>query len=94
MPEGPTILMMAEEAQKFAGRPVREASGNAKIDWSRLAKRKPRAIRSFGKQFLVDFGAFYVRAHLLLFGSYRIDERRDGKSKHQHSSRKNDGANE
>ena len=70
MPEGPTILMMAEEAAKFVGRPVREASGNAKIAYSRLMRRKPLAIRSFGKQFLVDFGAFYLRAHLLLFGSW------------------------
>ena len=77
MPEGPTILMMAEEAAKFVGRPVREASGNAKIAYSRLMRRKPLAIRSFGKQFLVDFGTFYLRAHLLLFGSYRIDEKRD-----------------
>ena len=77
MPEGPTILVMAEEAAKFVGRPVREASGNAKIAYSRLMRRKPMAIRSFGKQFLVDFGAFYLRAHLLLFGSYRIDEKRE-----------------
>ena len=77
MPEGPTILMMAEEAAKFVGRPVREASGNAKIAYSRLMRRKPLAIRSFGKQFLVDFGTFYLRAHLLLFGSYRIDEKRE-----------------
>ena len=77
MPEGPTILMMAEEAAKFVGRPVREASGNAKIAYSRLMRRTPLAIRSFGKQFLVDFGAFYLRAHLLLFGSYRIDEKRE-----------------
>ena len=77
MPEGPTILMMAEEAAKFVGRPVREASGNAKLAYSRLLRRKPIAIRSFGKQFLVDFGTFYLRAHLLLFGSYRIDETRE-----------------
>jgi endonuclease-8 len=77
MPEGPTILMMAEEAQKFVGRPVRAASGNAKIAYSRLLRRKPAAIRSWGKHFLMDFGDFSVRAHLLLFGSYRIDDTRE-----------------
>jgi endonuclease-8 len=77
MPEGPTILMMAEEAAKFVGKPVKAADGNAKIDFARLVGRKPKAIRSWGKHFLVDFGDFSVRAHLLLFGSYRIDERRE-----------------
>ena len=70
MPEGPTILMMAEETAKFVGKPVRAAGGNAKIDYARLLGRKPLAIRSWGKHFLVDFGEFSVRAHLLLFGSY------------------------
>ena len=77
MPEGPTILMMAEEARKFVGKTVRDASGNGKLDYARMQGRRVKAIRSFGKLFLVEFAGFALRAHLLLFGSYRIDARRD-----------------
>ena len=77
MPEGPTILMMAEEARKFVRRTVRDASGNAKLDYARMVGRRVKSIRSFGKLFLVEFAGFSLRAHLLLFGSYRIDDTRD-----------------
>jgi endonuclease-8 len=35
------------------------------------------AFRSFGKQFLIELPDVTVRIHLLMFGSYRIDERKD-----------------
>jgi endonuclease-8 len=34
-------------------------------------------LRSFGKQFLIETPELSVRIHLLMFGSYRIDERAD-----------------
>ena len=34
-------------------------------------------VAAFGKLFLVEFAGFSLRAHLLLFGSYRIDDTRD-----------------
>lgn len=77
MPEGPSIVILREQACVFAGRTIRRAEGNAKIDMARLPGLRVRAVRSFGKQFLIDLGPSFVRIHLLMFGSYRIDERRD-----------------
>lgn len=78
MPEGPSIVILREQAAAFAGRTIRKAEGNAKIDMARLPGHRVRAVRSFGKQFLMQLsGELTVRVHLLMFGSYRINERRD-----------------
>ena len=54
MPEGPTIVILREEAARFAGRKILRAEGNARIDMSRLTGRKVVAFRSWGKHFLVE----------------------------------------
>jgi endonuclease-8 len=78
MPEGPSIVILREEAAKFAGKIIRRAEGNAKIDMQRLSGRRIQSLRSFGKQFLIALpDQLTVRVHLLMFGSYRIDERKD-----------------
>ncbi|MEP7184397.1 MAG: DNA-formamidopyrimidine glycosylase family protein [Rhodanobacter sp.] len=77
MPEGPSIIILREQAAGFAGKVIRRAEGNAKVDMPRLQGRRVEALRSFGKQFLIDLGSFSARIHLLMFGSYRIDERKD-----------------
>ena len=78
MPEGPSIFILREQASAFAGRTIRRAEGNAKIDLQRLPGRRVLALRSFGKQFLIELsGELTVRIHLLMFGSYRIDAGRD-----------------
>ena len=78
MPEGPSIVILREEAAAFAGRTIRRAEGNAKIEMQRLPGRRVLSLRSFGKQFLIELSdQLTVRVHLLLFGSYRINEGRD-----------------
>lgn len=78
MPEGPSILILREQAATFAGRTIRRAEGNAKIDMQRLPGQRVQALRSYGKQFLIELpDRLAVRIHLLMFGSYRIDERKD-----------------
>jgi len=74
MPEGPSIVILREAAAKFAGRIVRTASGNSKLDLSRMQGRRVEAIRSWGKHFLLEFDGFSLRVHMLMFGTYRIDE--------------------
>lgn len=74
MPEGPSIVILKEEAWKFTGKKILAVSGNSKIDQARLADQKVISIQSWGKHFLLCFTGFTLRIHFLLFGSYRIDE--------------------
>nr|WP_245218627.1 DNA-formamidopyrimidine glycosylase family protein [Stutzerimonas chloritidismutans] len=77
MPEGPSIVILREEVAAFAGRTIERAEGSAKIDMSRLAGQVVRSFHSWGKHFLIQLDDVSVRIHLLLFGSYRINERKD-----------------
>ena len=74
MPEGPSIVILREEAARFAGRKVLRVSGNSTQDIARMQGRKVLAVRSWGKHFLLQFSGFALRIHFLLFGSYRINE--------------------
>ncbi len=77
MPEGPSIVILREAASRFAGRKVLRVSGNSKQDIDRLRNRTLLAVRSWGKHVLLELKGFSVRIHLLLFGSYRINEGKD-----------------
>lgn len=79
MPEGPSILILKELIQDLhlKGETVIEATGNSKIDKSSLINKPVRAFKSWGKHFLICFDDFTIRIHLLMFGSYRINERKD-----------------
>jgi endonuclease-8 len=78
MPEGPSIVILKEEAAAFAGRTVAQVAGNTTIEKERLAGRRIEALRSWGKHFLIEFDVdFSLRVHFMLFGSYRIDERKE-----------------
>lgn len=78
MPEGPSLVILREEAQPFAGQVIRAVAGNSsKIDMQRLVGQRIRSIRSWGKHFLIELDGFSLRIHFLLFGSYRINERKE-----------------
>ncbi|MFL6660380.1 MAG: DNA-formamidopyrimidine glycosylase family protein [Massilia sp.] len=80
MPEGPTLVMLREETQRFVGKTIVHAEGSAKaVDMASLQGKRVKAIRSYGKQFLIVLPNTALRIHFLLFGSYRIDERKDSK---------------
>lgn len=74
MPEGPSIVILREAAAKFRGKTVRKASGNSKIDLARMEGRRVQRVLSWGKHFLLEFKSFSLRVHMLMFGTYRIDD--------------------
>jgi endonuclease-8 len=76
MPEGPSIVILKQEAAAFEGQTILAAEGNTTIDKSRLVDQRVVALRSWGKHFLLEMPTFALRVHFLLFGSYRIDERK------------------
>ena len=77
MPEGPSIVILREQATRFVGHEVRRAEGNAKIEMARLKGETLSEWLSYGKESLLVFDGFYLRIHLLLYGRYLIDEARD-----------------
>lgn len=77
MPEGPSIVILKEEAQQFTGKKVVEVSGNSKEDIGRALNKKVMSFKSWGKHFLICFSDFSIRIHLVLFGSYRINEAKE-----------------
>jgi endonuclease-8 len=74
MPEGPSIVIIKEAVQVFSGKRIIEASGNAKIDMARIAGKKIIAFKSWGKHTLISLPGFTIKIHLLMFGSYSINE--------------------
>ncbi|UXI66489.1 DNA-formamidopyrimidine glycosylase family protein [Tahibacter amnicola] len=78
MPEGPSIVILREQAAHLVGMRIDAVEGNTRLDKGRLEGQRILALRSWGKHFLVEFRAFSLRVHFLLFGTYRIDERREG----------------
>lgn len=77
MPEGPSIVILREEVQPlFTGKKIIGVEGNTKVDLQRLLHKRIQAFKSWGKHFLICLPELTVRIHLLLFGSYRINERK------------------
>lgn len=74
MPEGPSILLMKENLLPFVGEKVISVNGNAKIEKEILIGEKLQKIRTFGKQTYLIFDKINVRIHLLMFGSFSINE--------------------
>lgn len=75
MPEGPSILILKELIYPlFKGKKIVKAFGNARVDIPRLHGKKITDIRCWGKQLLIFTKETLIRIHLLMFGSYSIDE--------------------
>ena len=77
MPEGPSIVILKEQAAGFVGRKILRVDGNTRIEKERMVGRRIDALRSWGKHFLIEMDVdFSLRVHFMLFGSYRINERK------------------
>lgn len=79
MPEGPSIVILKEliQALHLEGKQVLALSGNTKIEKERMLHQQVTEFKSWGKHFLICFKGFSLRIHFLMFGSYRINERKE-----------------
>lgn len=78
MPEGPSIIILKELVASFKDQEVIAATGNsAKIDLNRPVGKTILDFKSWGKHFLICFDDYTIKIHFMLFGSYRINERKD-----------------
>jgi endonuclease-8 len=75
MPEGPILVMLKEELKPFIHKKVIAAKGyTTKMDPEILVGKTLTDIKTWGKHLLLCFPKFTVRVHLMLFGSYKINE--------------------
>jgi endonuclease VIII len=81
MPEGPSIRILKEEVMQFKGQKVLEVGGNRKLDLKRMKNKKVIDFKTFGKEFFICFKDFSARIHLLLFGTYRVNEHKKTSSR-------------
>jgi endonuclease-8 len=78
VPEGPSLFILKEETARYVGQQIVEAGGNTTaIDTTRLVGQTILSLRTWGKHFLIELPDMAVRIHFLLFGTYRVNERRD-----------------
>jgi len=78
MPEGPSIVILKELVEPFKGKTIETAFGNSKkLDTTLLPGQTITDFKSWGKNFFICFDQFSIRIHLMLFGSYRINEHKD-----------------
>ena len=78
MPEGPSLVILREESARFVGQTIVHAEGNTRtVDVAQLQGQPIVALRTWGKHFLIELPNMALRIHFMLFGSYRIDERKE-----------------
>jgi endonuclease-8 len=77
MPEGPSLILLREQAATFVGQTIEKATGNTRaFPLEGLTGQKVLQLRSWGKHFLIVLPSQTIRVHFLMWGSYRIDERK------------------
>lgn len=77
MPEGPSIVILKEAVQAFKGKKITGiSSSDVKFPADDFLHKKIVDFKIWGKHFLICFKDATIRIHLLLFGSYRINETR------------------
>jgi endonuclease-8 len=76
--EGPSLIILREEVEKFRGKKIIAVTGNVKtFDKDGLKYKKVISFDSWGKHFLICFDSFYLKVHFLMFGSYTVDSPKD-----------------
>ena len=81
MPEGPIIVILKEEvdALHLVGKKVLRVSGTNTIEDDRIIGQQVKAIKTYGKNFLICFEDFTLRVHLMMFGTYSLNHRKQTK---------------
>ena len=81
MPEGPSIVILKELVKEFKGKTVVAITGNTTVDFSSLNRQKITDFKSFGKNFFICFKRSSIKIHFMLFGSYRVNEKKETKER-------------
>ncbi len=79
MPEGPSMLIAAEEMSPASGKKVVSVSGSTKQPVKILKNQTLKEIGTWGKHLLLFFNKSVVKIHFMLWGSYSIDRKKPGR---------------
>lgn len=76
--EGPSVRLIAQQLQKFCGHRITRISGNAHFEKAPFEGQIIKTIYAFGKRLIIQTTDYALVTHFLMYGSYRIDETRNG----------------
>jgi endonuclease-8 len=76
--EGPPLKVIAEKLLPFQGQTILSVSGNTKIEKEILVGGKVLDIKTRGKLLFFVCSGVTLKVHFLMFGSYRINQEREG----------------
>lgn len=76
--EGPSIHLIAQELQPFCNKKIINAFGNAHFEKEAFINQTIKEIYAYGKQLVIQTEDYALVTHFLMYGSYRIDEQREG----------------
>jgi len=71
--EGPSLVLAKEQLRPFKRKRVLEASGNTKLDRTIFPGREVKDIFSWGKHLVLQFDAFALRIHFMLWGTFEAE---------------------
>ena len=71
--EGPSLFLASEQLQPFIGKRIKKVRGNTKIEKERCEGQVVVDVFNHGKQLFIQFEAFALRTHFMLFGTYEAD---------------------
>lgn len=77
--EGPGVFLIKEKLSFLKGEAPIEVKGNTKENKEILIGKKIVDIKSLGKNLIFEFDDFYLLIHFLMYGSLRINEKRENK---------------
>lgn len=75
--EGPSVHQAAKRTSHLAGQTIEEVYGNARQPIEELVGKKIEKVRAVKKRLFIDTDGFSIITHFLMYGSYRINERRE-----------------
>ncbi len=78
--EGPSLVILKNEAKKFIGTKIIEAGGESKMNKEPLVGQTIHDLKTWGKHFLILLDKGTIRIHFLMFGNYYIDSQHPEKT--------------
>ena len=76
--EGPSLHLLAQQLQIFVNQKISDASGNAHFEKEAFINQTIKDIFPYGKRLIIQTEDYALAIHFLMYGSYRIDESRQG----------------